>query len=93
MLANKDKALLSRQLVTLKDDVPVKDDPNSFILKEVQKEKLYDFLREMEFNKLLSRAISFYGEGGNKKINLNTPKKHCLQLMLKTMKVLLMKKF
>jgi len=65
LLANKDKALLSRQLVTLKDDVPIKDDLNSFVLKEVQKEKLYDFLREMEFNKLLSRAISFYGETEN----------------------------
>ena len=67
LLANKDKALLSRKLVTLKDDVPVKEDLNSFILKDVKKEKLYDFLREMEFNKLLSRAISFYGETGNKK--------------------------
>ena len=62
LLANKDKALLSRKLVTLKDDVPVKDDLESFILKDVQKEKLYDFLREMEFNRLLSQAISFYGE-------------------------------
>jgi len=66
LLANKDKALLSKQLVTLKDDVPVKDSLDSFILKEVHKEKLYDFLREMEFNKLLSRAISFYGEMQNK---------------------------
>ena len=74
LLANKDKALLSRQLVTLKDDVPVKDDLNSFTLKEVQKEKLYDFLREMEFNKLLSRAISFYGETENKKIQPSNPK-------------------
>ena len=74
LLANKDKALLSRQLVTLKDDVPVKDELSSFILKEVQKEKLYDFLRKMEFNKLLSRAISFYGETGKKKSELNTIK-------------------
>ena len=74
LLANKDKALLSRKLVTLKDDVPVKDDLNSFILKDVQKEKLYDFLREMEFNKLLSRAIGFYGETGNKKIKSVNPK-------------------
>jgi len=75
LLANKDKALLSKQLVTLKGDVPVKDDLNSFVLKEVQKEKLYDFLREMEFNKLLSRAIDFYGEAINQKIkskNLQT---------------------
>ena len=74
LLANKDKALLSRQLVTLKDDVPVKDELSSFILKEVQKEKLYDFLRKMEFNKLLSRAIGFYGETGKKKFELNTTK-------------------
>ncbi len=66
LLANKDKALLSRKLVTLKDDVPIEDNLNSFILKEVDKNKLYDFLREMEFNKLLSRAISFYGETENK---------------------------
>ena len=74
LLANKDKALLSRQLVTLKDDVPVKDKLSSFLLKEVQKEKLYDFLRKMEFNKLLSRAISFYGETGKKKYELNATK-------------------
>jgi len=74
LLANKDKALLSRQLVTLKDNVPVKDKLSGFILKEVQKEKLYDFLRKMEFNKLLSRAISFYGETGKKKSELNTTK-------------------
>ena len=66
LLENKDKAILSRKLVTLKDDVPVKDDLSSFILKAVQKEKLYDFLRDMEFNKLLSRAISFYGESDKK---------------------------
>ena len=65
LISNKDKALLSKKLVTLKDDVPIKDDPSSFILKKVEKDKLYDFLREMEFNKLLSRAISFYGETDN----------------------------
>ncbi len=62
LLANKDKALMSKKLVTLMDNVPVKDDPSSFLLKEVKKEKLYEFLREMEFNRLLSQAINFYGE-------------------------------
>jgi len=62
LLENKDKALLSRRLVTLKEDVPVKDDPSSFVIKEVNKDNLYNFLREMEFNRLLSQAISFYGE-------------------------------
>ena len=75
LLENKDKALLSRQLVTLKDDVPVEDDPISFVLKDVNKENLFNFLREMEFNRLLSQAISFYGEERNddfsKEVNKN----------------------
>ena len=62
LLANKEKALLSKELVTLKNDVPIKDDPNSFIIKDVKKDVLFNFLREMEFNRLLSQAISFYGE-------------------------------
>ena len=62
LLTNKDKAILSKQLVTLKNDVPVKDTLQSFIMKSVDKNKLFDFLREMEFNRLLSQAISFYGE-------------------------------
>jgi len=62
LIENKDKALMSRQLVTLKEDVPVKEDPSSFAFKDVNKENLFNFLREMEFNRLLSQAISFYGE-------------------------------
>jgi DNA polymerase I len=62
LLANKDKAILSKKLVTLKDNVPVKEKPEDFIMKNVDREKLFKFLREMEFNRLLSQAISFYGE-------------------------------
>jgi DNA polymerase I len=62
LLANKDKAILSKQLVTLKDDVPVKNDPGEFLIKDINKDKLYEFLREMEFNRLLSQVISFYGD-------------------------------
>jgi len=83
LLANKDKALLSRQLVTLKDDVLVKDELSSFILKEVQKEKLYDFLREMEFNRLLSQAISFYGQEENKNIKLSAAEKESFKINTK----------
>ena len=75
LLTNKDKALLSRKLVTLKDDVPIKEDPSSFVLQEIQRDKLYDFLRNMEFNRLLSRAISFYGESKNKKVQSINNKK------------------
>ena len=62
LLKNKDKAILSKKLVILKNDVPVKEKPEDFIMKKVDKEKLFKFLREMEFNRLLSQAISFYGE-------------------------------
>ena len=76
LLENKDKALLSRELVTLKSNAPVKEELSSFILKDVNKETLFNFLREMEFNRLLSQAISFYGEhiGSLKKIKENENK-------------------
>jgi len=83
LLANKDKALLSRKLVTLKNDVPVKDELSSFILKEVEKEKLYDFLREMEFNRLLSQAISFYGETKKTSISQSGLSKHTSKINTK----------
>ncbi len=62
ILENKDKALISKKLVTLKKDVPVKINLNEFILKDIEKDKLYEFLRLMEFNRLLSSVISNYGE-------------------------------
>ena len=59
---NKDKAIISKKLVTLKTDAPVDRKLAEFKLKEINKDKLYKFLREMEFNRLLSSAISAYGE-------------------------------
>ena len=54
--------MISKKLVTLKKDVPVKVPYSDFILKQINKKKLYNFLRDMEFNRLLSSAISTYGE-------------------------------
>ena len=62
IIKNKKKAIISKKLVTLKKDVPVKEKLNEFILKEIDKDKLYNYLREMEFNRLLSLTISNYGE-------------------------------
>ncbi len=59
---NKDKAIISKKLVTLKNDVPVKNKISEFELRQIDKKKLYDFLNEMEFNRLLSSAISTYGD-------------------------------
>ena len=77
LLENKDKAIISKKLVTLKKDVPVKDRLEDLILKNIDKDKLYSFLREMEFNRLLSSAISIYGEvafndNNQKKIQANS---------------------
>ena len=77
IIKNKNKAIISKKLVTLKKDVPVKEKLNEFILKEIDKDKLYNYLREMEFNRLLSLTISNYGEpdlASNKK-NENFNKK------------------
>ena len=62
LIENKDKAIISKKLVTLKKDVPVENKIEEFVLKDIDREKLYNFLREMEFNRLLSSAISTYGE-------------------------------
>ncbi len=74
LLENKEKAIISKKLVTLKKDVPVKDKLEDFVLKNIDKNKLYTFLREMEFNRLLSSAISTYGdtdfENSNTKNNI-----------------------
>ena len=61
LIENKDKALISKQLVTLMQDVPTNRELSEFKLKDIDKDKLYSFLREMEFNRL-SSVISTYGE-------------------------------
>ncbi|MDB4082397.1 DNA polymerase I [Candidatus Pelagibacter sp.] len=62
LIENKDKAIISKKLVTLMKDAPVEKKIEEFDLKEIDKDKLYKFLREMEFNRLLSSVISAYGE-------------------------------
>ncbi len=62
LIENKDKAIISKKLVTLMKDAPVERKIEEFQLKEIDKDKLYKFLREMEFNRLLSSVISTYGE-------------------------------
>ncbi len=77
LINNKVEAIISKKLVTLKKDVPVKNKIEEFKLKSVDQEKLYTFLREMEFNRLLSSAISKYGgtnNPGTKDIDKNLEK-------------------
>ena len=68
LIQNKDKALISKKLVTLKNDAPVEIQLSEFQLKKIDKNKLYNFLREMEFNRLLSSVISAYGEPSLEKL-------------------------
>mgnify|MGYP003320541419 FL=1 len=77
LINNKDDAIISKKLVTLKKNVPVKTKIEEFTLKSVDQDKLYSFLREMEFNRLLSSAISKYGDTNNlvtKDIDKNSEK-------------------
>ena len=92
LLTNKEKAILSKKLVTLKDDVPIKNDPKEFLIKEINKEKLYNFLREMEFNRLLSQAISFYGNSQNDSTNIKDKSKVSSKIDTKLYKSILKEK-
>ena len=84
LISNKDKAILSKKLVTLKEDVPIKNKLEDFFIKEIDKEKLFTFLREMEFNRLLSQAIAFYGDPNDE--NLKILSKTSKQLKINTKK-------
>ncbi|WP_192259191.1 DNA polymerase I [Mesorhizobium caraganae] len=56
IIANADKARISRQLVTLKNDVPVTDGLDDFVLHAPDGPKLIGFLKTMEFTSLTRRV-------------------------------------
>ena len=62
LIDNKENALVSRELVTLKRDVPIKDKIEDFVLKPLDKEKIFSFLNEMEFTKIKKRIEENYGK-------------------------------
>ncbi len=62
LLDNKSKALISKQLVTLKKDVPIKNQIDEFVLKEIDLKKILEFLKEMEFSRLSNRLEADYGK-------------------------------
>jgi len=83
LIENKDKAIISKKLVTLKKDAPIKKNIEEFKLQEIDKDKLYKFLREMEFNRLLSSVISTYGEPKLSSQNINSNVKEKQQAISK----------
>ena len=67
LLDNREKAFISKQLVTLKRDVPVTNDLDEFILKPLNLDKILTFLKEMEFTRLFSRLEENHGSFVNEK--------------------------
>ncbi|MBN9223020.1 MAG: DNA polymerase I, partial [Mesorhizobium sp.] len=56
IIANADKARISRQLVTLKNDVPMKEGLDELVLQPPDGPKLIGFLKTMEFTTLTRRV-------------------------------------
>ena len=88
LIENSDKAIISKKLVELKNDVPVKNSISEFELKQIDKKKLYNFLREMEFNRLLSSAISKYGESEFENNEPNLKEKYSLEITNKNYEII-----
>ena len=88
LIENSDKAIISKKLVELKNDVPVKNSISEFGLKQIDKKKLYNFLREMEFNRLLSSAISKYGESEFENNEPNKKEKYSLEITNKNYEII-----
>ena len=88
LIENCDKAIISKKLVELKNDVPVKNSISEFGLKQIDKKKLYNFLREMEFNRLLSSAISKYGESEFENNEPNIKEKYSLEITNKNYEII-----
>ena len=88
LIENSDKAIISKKLVELKNDVPVKNSISEFGLKQIDKKKLYNFLREMEFNRLLSLAISKYGESEFENNKPNIKETYSLEITNKNYEII-----
>jgi DNA polymerase-1 len=61
LIENADKARISRELVTLKADVPVEVPLGDLVAKPVEPEVLLKFLQEQAFKSLITRMESKYG--------------------------------
>jgi len=61
IIENADKARISRELVRLKDDVPVTDGLDEFVLQQPDGPRLIAFLKTMEFSTLTRRVAEATG--------------------------------
>ncbi|MBD22304.1 MAG: DNA polymerase I [Alphaproteobacteria bacterium] len=68
---NKDLAFISKQLVTLRQDVKLPVSLDKLKFRPLDVNKLLNFLDEMEFNKVKANVISKFGNGSNKDFGKN----------------------
>ena len=61
LLDNKENALISKKLVTLKKDVPIEYSIDDFLLKPIDSKKILTFLKDMEFSRLYKKLENDYG--------------------------------
>jgi len=57
LVNSKDMAFLSKELVTIKEDIPIPFDEESFRLKEPDEEKLFELFSEFEFKKFIKQGV------------------------------------
>ena len=69
LIEHADLARISRELVTLKDDVPIDVDIKNFAIKKIDKEKFIEFLKEQAFNSLITRFEGRYNLNHKNDIN------------------------
>ena len=63
LIANKDLALVSRELVTLKRDMDLKIPLEDLAVQDPDKNELFQFLNDMTFRTLTTRVMKAMGEG------------------------------
>ncbi len=64
LIANADKAVVSRELVKLRDDVPMEEKIEAFAVHEPDHAKMLAFLRDMGFKSILARVEAQLAEKG-----------------------------
>lgn len=72
---NKDLILLSKDLATIRRDVPVGATPDSLTLGKIDEEKLFAIFRDLEFRNLADRIKRRIGSGGTGQDAVSAPSK------------------
>ena len=74
LIANKELALVSRQLVTLKRDMDLEISVEALAVQDPDKDTLLAFLNDMTFNRLTARVMAAMGEGDTDSLRMEDAK-------------------